>query len=91
MDHRSTSLRDGFEVCRTRVELPLDNARLNSEVQTDLLICYLFVNEGRSIYEIARLGLDYPNIVAALLRRGVVLERRGPGRMDISASTVRPS
>jgi hypothetical protein len=72
-EHRD---RDGFRILRTRVELPMDNARLDPELQTDLLICHLFVNDGRSIAAITRIGLDRQRIVEALLEHCVIEKRR---------------
>ena len=68
--------RDGFRILRSRVELPFDNAGLDPELQTDLLICHLFVNDGRSIAEITRIGLDPKRIVEALLEHSVIEDRR---------------
>ena len=64
-------------------ELPLDNATLDSEVQADLLVCYLFVNEERSICEITRLVLAIKPLLGHYSVGGVILDRRRPGRMDI--------
>jgi hypothetical protein len=74
-------VREGFRILQTRVELPLEYADLQAELQTELLICYLFINDGRSVEGIARLGLDRRLIVGALLRQGVIQDRR-QGRMD---------
>jgi len=71
-----TKTRDGFRVLQTRVELPFDNAALDPELQTDLLICHLFVNDGRSIEAIARIGLDRERVVEALLEHGAIQDRR---------------
>src|SRR5262245_38709172 len=69
-------VRDGFRILQTRVELPLEYDDLHPEVQTELLICYLFINDRRSIEGIACLGLDRRRIVAALLKQGIVEDRR---------------
>jgi hypothetical protein len=71
-----TKTRDGFRVLQARVELPFDNAALDPELQTDLLICHLFVNDGRSIEAIARIGLDRERVVEALLEHGAIQDRR---------------
>jgi hypothetical protein len=39
----------GFQLRRTKIELPLDNASLDPDTQLDLLISYLFVNERHAI------------------------------------------
>jgi hypothetical protein len=49
----------GFQLRRTKIELPLDNASLDQEAQLDLLISYLFVNGRYAISRLTRLGLDY--------------------------------
>jgi hypothetical protein len=81
-EHRD---RDGFRILQTRVELPLDNAGLDPELQTDLLICHLFVNDGRSIAAITHLGFDRQRIVGALLEHSVIQNRRqGSSRQQIA-------
>jgi len=82
-DKSSNGVRDGFNVRQTRVELPLENTNLDSELQTDLLICHLFVNDGRSIGDITRLGLDNQTVVRALLKRGIILDRRKSARANL--------
>jgi hypothetical protein len=57
----------GFTLRQTRVELPLDNSRLDTETQLDLLICHLFSNEKRSIWAIMRLGFDRRGVFGTLL------------------------
>jgi hypothetical protein len=82
-EHRD---RDGFRILQTRVELPLDNAGLDLELQTDLLICHLFVNDGRSIAAITHLGFDRQRIVRALLEHSVIQNRRqGSSRQQITS------
>jgi hypothetical protein len=71
-----TKTRYGFRVLRTRIELPFDNAALDPKLQTDLLICHLFVNDGLSIAAITRIGLDRQRIVGALIEHGVIQDRR---------------
>ncbi len=67
---------EGFRVRQTKFELPLDNGNLDPQLQTDLLICHLFVNERRSISAITRIGADYSSVVRALLEHGIVWDRR---------------
>jgi hypothetical protein len=71
---------DGFHLRKSKFELPLDNGALDSKTQLDLLICHLFVNNKSSISEIARVGIDPPSIVLALLEQGVICERRQRSR-----------
>jgi hypothetical protein len=73
-------MRDGFHLRKTEFELPLDNGSLDSKTQLELLICHLFVNNRCSIKAIARIGIDHPRIVRALLERGVIYERRRRSR-----------
>ena len=67
---------DGFCLRQTRVELPLENSDLNPKLQTDLLICHMFVNVGLPISVITAIIEDYPTVVRALLEQGVVWDRR---------------
>jgi hypothetical protein len=67
---------EGFHLCQTRVELPLDNGGLNPKTQLDLLICHLFINEKRSISGIMHLGFDRRRIIQALLEQGAICDRR---------------
>jgi len=39
-DKPSNGVCDGFNVRQTRVELPVENTNLDSELQTDLVICH---------------------------------------------------
>jgi hypothetical protein len=79
-----TETHDGFYLRQTKVELPLDNGHLDPKDQWDLLICHLFVNRKSPISAIARLGIDRPRIVQALLDHGAIRERRSriPGRPE---------
>jgi hypothetical protein len=54
----------------------LDNASLDPKVQTDLLICHLFVNTQRCISHITRIAEDYEDVVRTLLEQGVIADRR---------------
>jgi len=67
---------DGFQLRKTKVELPFDNSGLDLKTQMDLLICHLFVNDGRSIAAITRIGLDRQSIIQTLLDQGVISDRR---------------
>jgi hypothetical protein len=69
-------VRNGVRILQTRVELPLEYAELPAKLQIELLICHLFINDGRSVEGIAHLGLDRRLIVGALLRQGVIQDRR---------------
>jgi len=69
-------MHDGFCLRQTRVELPLENSGLDPKLQTDLLICHMFVNIGLPISVITAIGEDYPTVVRALLEQGVVWDRR---------------
>ena len=85
-EHRD---RDGFRILQTRVELPFDNAGLDPELQTDLLICHLFVNGGRSIAAITQIGLDRQRIVGTLLEHGIIQDRRhSSSRRQISSRKI---
>jgi hypothetical protein len=69
-------IHDGFCLRQTRLELPLENSGLDPKLQTDLLICHMFVNVGLPISVITGIGEDYPTVVRALLEQGVVWDRR---------------
>jgi hypothetical protein len=73
-------IQDGFHLRKKEFELPLDNGGLDSKTQLELLICHLFVNDRGSIQAIARIGIDPPSIVRALLEHGVIYERRRRSR-----------
>jgi hypothetical protein len=68
--------RDGFRILQSRVELPFEYPELDHELQIDLLICHLFINDARSLQAIAQIGLDRQRIVGALLKQGVIEDRR---------------
>src|SRR5262245_56905968 len=68
--------RDGFRILPRRVELPSEYAELDHELQIDLLICHLFINDGRSLGAIASIGLDRRRILGALLKEGIIEDRR---------------
>jgi len=73
---KDTLQRDGFCVLQTQIESPFDQDGFDPKLQTDLLVCHLFVNDGRSIGAITRMGLDRQRIVGALLKHGVIQDRR---------------
>jgi len=81
---------EGFRLRAARVELPLDNARLNEDTQLDLLICHLFVNKRRPVSEIVRIGVDYKRTVEALLEQGIIWDRRQNPK-GTSGSKERPT
>jgi hypothetical protein len=72
----SEETHEGFRLRAARVELPLDNAKLDENTQLDLLICHLFVNKRRPVSEIVCIGVDYKRAVQALLGRAVIWDRR---------------
>jgi hypothetical protein len=81
---------DGFQLRKTKIELPLDNANLDENVQWDLLICHLFVNQRSPVSSITRIGLDYQRVVRTLIEQGMIWDRRqSPGRG--SSSEKRPA
>ena len=70
------SFREGFRILQPTIEIPPDYVGLHPDLQTNLLICHLYVNSGRSIEEIELVGLDRRRIVRALLDHGIIEDRR---------------
>jgi hypothetical protein len=66
----------GFQLRRTKIELPLDNASLDPDTQLDLLISYLFVNERHAISRLTRIGLELQKDCLGLLKQSVIYDRR---------------
>ena len=67
---------DGFQLRKAKIELPLDNADLDENIQWNLLICHLFVNRRSSISSITRIGLDCQRVVRTLIEQGMIWDRR---------------
>ena len=77
MRHSLSQDRDGFHVLVDEFALPTDNWNLDSQSKRSVTICNLFVNHHYNIPDIVRV-LDEKdrNVVLALLKKGIIRERR---------------
>jgi len=68
---------EGFERTQKKFETPENFSLLDPRTKRELTICNLFANQDQSLWAIARL-LDVPmsRVVSALIRNGLVKERR---------------
>jgi len=77
MSNSKYDVREGFQVRETKVALPKDTSHLDPTTKKDLAICNLFVNERLTIADIIRLAdEDYANVIQALLKQNVIVDRR---------------
>jgi len=99
MEAANYETRDGFEVHTSQFEVPRDTVNLDPKTKRTITICNLFLNHRLEVAAIARLlDEDRGNVVATLLQRGVIGERRrregrppgGIERRAHRAETARP-
>jgi len=99
MEQANHETRDGFEVHASRFDVPRDTVNLDPKTKRTITICNLFLNHRLEVTDIARLlDEDRGNVVATLLQRGVIKERRqldgrppeGIERRTYRAETGRP-
>ncbi len=68
---------DGFHVLVEEFTLPEDAVNLDPQRKRAVTICNLFVNHHISISDVARvLDEDRRNVVRALLKQGIIRDRR---------------
>ncbi len=69
--------RDGFQVEKVRLTLPIDTVNLDRETKRRVTICNLFMHHKLTLGDIVRvLDEDYRHVVKVLLTSGIVRERR---------------
>ena len=73
--------RDGFDLYKTDLDLPVHTASLDVESKRDLTICHLFINQQLTISDIAcALNTDRRHVILTLLENGILKERRQGSR-----------
>ena len=88
--------RDGFDVRESEFTLPPDSRNLDHQTKRTVTICDLFVTHAYTISDIVRvLDEDRRNVVHALLKQGIIRERRtkqmaSPDGAERRMSVVRP-
>ena len=69
--------RDGFHVREGKFTIPDDTRNLDPQSKRAVTICNLFLNHHYSISNLARLlDDDNRNVVFALLKNGIIRDRR---------------
>ena len=69
--------RDGFHVRVDNFTLPADTLNLDPQSKRAVTICNLFVNHQYGISDIVRvLDENHTNVINALLKKGIIRERR---------------
>lgn len=69
--------RDGFQVRKDEFPLPEDTSKLDLQTKRAVTICNLFVNHHYGISDVARvLDENSRNVVLALLKKGIIGDRR---------------
>ena len=69
--------RDGFHVRVDEFTIPADTTNLDPKSKRAVTICNLFVNYQYSIADVIRvLDEDRENVVLALLKKGIIRDRR---------------
>ena len=69
--------RDGFQVRKDEFPLPEDPLKLDPQTKRAVTICNLFVNHHYGISDVARvLDENSRNVVLALLKKGIIGDRR---------------
>jgi hypothetical protein len=77
MNESISQERDGFHVRVGEFILPADTSKLDPNSKRAVTICNLFVNHHYGISDVARvLDEDRRNVINALLKKGIVRERR---------------
>jgi hypothetical protein len=73
--------RDGFQVRRDQFNLPSDSTNLDPKTKRAVTICNLFINHRLTVSDIARvLDEKHGAVISALIKRGLINERRSQDR-----------
>ena len=89
--------RDGFQVRKDEFTLPADTWELDPQSKRAVTICNLFVNHQYNIPDIVRvLDENHTNVINALLKKGIIRDRRLrqrtlPGGIEHRTTVVSPN
>ena len=71
------TVQNGFQMSAKQFHLPAETFHLEPKLKRELTICNLFVNHHLPTADIVRiLDEEYDNVVLALIKHRVVLDRR---------------